>query len=86
MIPSVNVKIMYFVTVVTLLRNTLIVLLYREILMVLADKLECNTEGYAKQMPLNSSSDVAVVLPEQIMEQQLVRLHRLERQIREVSR
>lgn len=85
-IPSVNVKIMYFATVVILLRNTLIVLLYREILMVLADKLECNTEGYAKQMPLNLSSDVAVVLPEQIMEQQLVRLHRLERQIREVSR
>lgn len=77
---------MCFVTFLTLLRNALIVLLYGEILMVLADELEWNTEVHAKQLALSSSSDVAVVLPNQILEQQLVCLQRLERQIRDVSR
>lgn len=85
-VPDENTKIMCFVTFLTLLRNALIVLLYGEILMVLADELEWNTEVHAKQLSLSSSSDVAVVLPNQILEQQLVCLQRLERQIRDVSR
>lgn len=78
--------VMYFITLTIVLKNVVMVLLYGEILMILADKLEWNSRKCTEEMPLNSCSGVIVVLPKQTMEQQLNLLQRLERQIRQVIR